>query len=107
MSKKEKEVKMRKEQIEKIEALAERIEKSMDELGIVQEDWTELFCETVALLILHWGRTQGWSPSETVSYAGYVIFAFMEKGIGAEIKNIEQYKSDQKLLHSLRGKKGN
>ncbi len=78
-------------QVEMIQELAARIETAMSEMKIPSEDELEVFAETVALLINHWARVSGWTPLEHVSYAGYVMAAFMEKGVNAEIDKLEEY----------------
>ena len=88
---KKKEIKMPAKQIEQIQELAQKIELSMTEMNIPAEDELEVFCETVALLINHWARTGEWSPIEHISYAGYVMTTFMEKGVTEEIDNIERW----------------
>ena len=79
------------EKVEQIQELAARIEKALDEMKIKPEDELEVFAETVALLIIHWGRVTEWSPIETAAYAGYVMSNFMEKGIGAEIQDLKSF----------------
>lgn len=79
------------ERIEQIQTLAAKVEKAMEDMDIPSEDELEVFAETVALLINHWARTSGWSPLEHISYAGYVMTTFMEKGVTEEIDNIEQW----------------
>ncbi len=88
---KKREVKLDKQKVEWIQELAERSEKQMAEMKITPEDELEVFSETVALLITHWARTSQWSPLETVSYAGYVMTNFYDKGIGAEIQDLKTY----------------
>lgn len=80
--------------VEQIQQLAQKIEEDMKELDIAEKDELEVFAETVALLIIHWGRVCNWTPIETTAYAGYVMTNFMEKGIGAVIKDIESYRKE-------------
>ena len=88
---KKKAIKMPAKQVEQIEELAQKIEQAMAEMNIPAEDELEVFAETVALLINHWARTGGWSPIEHISYAGYVMTTFMEKGVTEEIDKIEEW----------------
>ena len=97
---KKKEQKFSDKRVEQIQELAARIEKEMEEMNIAAEYELEVFAETVALLIIHWGRVCEWSPLETTAYAGYVMTSFMEKGIGAEIKDLRSW-------HYSRKQKGN
>lgn len=88
------------EKVELIQQLAAKIEQALAEMKIKPEDELEVFAETVALLIIHWGRVSNWSVLETTSYAGYVMSNFMEKGIGAEIKDMNsfmQFKSNKNV----------
>lgn len=85
------EIKMPAKQVEQIQELAARIEQAMSEMNIPAEDELEIFSETVALLINHWARVSGWSPLEHISYAGYVMASFMEKGVTSEIAKFEEY----------------
>ena len=93
--------KMNKKNIEQIQILAEKIDKAIDSMDINPGEELEIFAESVALLITHWSRVSEWSPIQTVSYAGYVITNFMEKGIGAEIKHMEDFRKT--ILGSGRG----
>ena len=90
------EIKMPAKQVEQIQELAARIEQAMSEMNIPAEDELEIFAETVALLINHWARVSGWSPLEHISYAGYVMANFMEKGVAAEIDKFEEYIRNKK-----------
>ena len=65
------------ERVIQVQQLAAKIEEDLAELKIKPEDELEVFAETVALLIIHWGRVSEWSPLETISYAGYVMTNFM------------------------------
>ena len=88
------------EKVELIQQLAAKIEQALAEMKIKPEDELEVFAETVALLIIHWGRVSNWSVIETTSYAGYVMSNFMEKGIGAEIQDLKsfvQFKSNKNV----------
>jgi hypothetical protein len=88
---KKKEIKMPAKQVEQIQDLAQKIEQAMAEINIPAEDELEVFAETVALLINHWARTGEWSPLEHISYAGYVMTTFMEKGVTEEIDKFEKW----------------
>lgn len=90
-------------QIEQIQELAQKIERAMTEMNIPAEDELEVFSETVALLINYWARTGGWSPLEHISYAGYVMITFMEKGVNEEIDKFEEWlkKEANNELHEL------
>ena len=89
--KNKREQKLSDEKVEQIQQLATKIEQALAEMKIKPEDELEVFAETVALLIIHWGRVSEWTPLETTAYAGYVMSNFMEKGIGAEIQDIKSF----------------
>lgn len=90
--------KMSKRHVEQITALADGIQQSMVKIGINPEDGLEIISEAISLLIIHWSRTREWTPLETASYAGYVMTSFLDKGIGAEIKSIKEYKQQKENL---------
>lgn len=105
---KENDVKMSREQAEKIMQLEEAIEKAMASVGVAPEgDGLEIFCEAVAALVNRWARYGNWSPMEHVSYAGYVFMSFLEKGVTAEIQNIEDYIASHKMQRKTKGQTGN
>ena len=88
---KKREQKLSDKRVEQIQELASKIEDDLREMAIAPEDELEVFAEAVALLIIHWSRVSEWSPIETVSYAGYVMTNFMDKGIGSEIKDMKSW----------------
>lgn len=88
---KKREMKMPAKQAAMIQELAARIETAMSEMKIPADDELEVFAETVALLINHWARVSGWTPLEHVSYAGYVMSTFMEKGVTEVIDKMDAY----------------
>lgn len=91
MAKKQKEMKMPEKQTKQIQDLAAKIDDAIAEMNIPADDELEIFAESVALLINHWGRTSGWTPLEHISYASYVILTFMEKGVTAEIDKLDTF----------------
>ena len=93
---KKKEIKMPAKQVEQIQELAAKIEQVMSEMSIPPEDELEIFAETVALLINHWARIGKWTPLEHISYVGYVMATFMEKGVSVEIGKMEEYLKKRK-----------
>ena len=105
--KQQSEIKMGKEQIEKIEQLSFKIEETLNEMKLSGEKELEIFAEAIALTIIRFGRESQWPAYQVVSYAGYVVMNFMEHGITAEIQKLEEYIKSSKMETVMKGMTGN
>ena len=81
---------------EKVFMLANKLNEALDSCKLESEEELDIFAESVALLIAHWGKMCDWTPIEKAGYVSYVTLTVMEKGLDAEIQSFDEHRKSSK-----------
>ena len=81
---------------EKVFMLANKLNEAIDSCKLEPDEELDIFAESVALLVAHWSKVNGWSPIEKAGYVSYVTLSVMEKGLDAEIQSFDEHRKSSK-----------